>query len=121
MSNFIEDIKHELNITKEWLSGWTVLAYEFVLAIIGLNFLLFFIMSFIVGGDAAGGKIEDGKYYLNMKGHLTEVSEWVFMYSKYHGLSVIWSFLVCLGLPGIFIVIKTSAKRLLTKKARKTR
>jgi len=114
MREFFGDIKREFQTTREWLSDGAVIAYEFVLGLVGLNFLLFSIISFLVGGDAAAGKVEDGKYYLSMKGHLTEVSEWVYTYSNYHGLSVTWSFFICLWLPGIFIVIKAGVKRLLT-------
>ena len=117
MRSFIDDVKKEFQATKEWLSEGAILLYELILSIIGLNFLIFFIITFIVGGDAAGGKIENEKYYLNMKGHLTEVSEWVYIYSKYHGLSVSWSFFIFLGAPGIFIIIKAGVKRLLTRQA----
>jgi hypothetical protein len=53
-----------------------------------LNFLLFFLTSLFIGGDALNGKIEEGHYYVGNHGNYTEVSHIVFTCSKLHGLSV---------------------------------
>jgi len=53
-----------------------------------LNFLLFALVSLCLGGDALNGKVENGHYYLANHGRYTEVSYFVFMYSKIHGTSV---------------------------------
>lgn len=53
-----------------------------------LNFLLFFVIAWLIGGDAVNGKAEGGHYYLANHGQLTEVSYFVYMYSKLHVYSV---------------------------------
>jgi len=53
-----------------------------------LNFFLFFVAAVYLGGDAVNGKIEGGHFYLMSHGRLTEVSEHVFAYSKWHAYSV---------------------------------
>lgn len=63
----------------------------FVLA--WLNAWSFVIVTTCIGGDAAHGKCENGRYYLRMKKHYTEVSRGVWLYSKIHGTSVV------IGLP----------------------
>ena len=112
----VSDLSNEFSSFKKRIPPSWLRAYEIFLSIMAINFVLFFIGSFILGGDAINGHIEDGKYYLRMKEQLTEVSESVFMYSKYHSLSVIWSFSLALGIPGIFIVGKVVLSRFLIKK-----
>lgn len=55
----------------------------------GWNFVLFFIIAVCLGGDALSGGVIDGKYYLSNHGQLTEVSKWIFIYSKIHTLSLL--------------------------------
>jgi hypothetical protein len=45
-----------------------------MIAIGGVNFLAFCAIGIAVGGDAYGGKVEGGRYYLNMNGRFTECS-----------------------------------------------
>lgn len=52
------------------------------------NFVVFFLGALYLGGDAVNGRTVDGHYFLANKGHLTEVSHAVFMYSKCHTLSI---------------------------------
>lgn len=59
-----------------------------IFAVAILNFLLFFLISLFIGGDAFTGKIEDGHYYVGNHGHYTEVSYFVFACSKLHASSV---------------------------------
>ena len=59
-----------------------------VLICVGLaNFLLFSVVAFIIGGNAGGGMIEGGRYYVGTKSHYTQVSHNVFIYSLWHGYS----------------------------------
>lgn|ERR1039457_4608608 len=65
-----------------------------------LNFALFLIGTFYLGGNAVKGKIEAGRYYVwgyhhGTKGY-AEVSHAAFNYSKWHGDSVIvtWPFMI---------------------------
>ena len=53
-----------------------------------VNFAVFWIAAVYLGGDAISGKAVDGHYFLSNHGHLTEVSQAVFTYSKWHVRSV---------------------------------
>jgi hypothetical protein len=64
-------------------------ACEIIFQIAIVNFLLFFVIALIIGGDAVAGKIENGQYYLSNHGQLTEVNFLVFWYSKIHVYSVL--------------------------------
>src|SRR5262245_47828564 len=48
------------------------------------NFVAFWVIGLSLGGSAVGGKVEDGRYYLNLKGRFTEVSHAVYLYSSIH-------------------------------------
>ena len=73
----------------------------FTAVILGvLNLALFVIGTFYLGGNAIKGKIEAGKYYVwgyhrGIKGY-AEVSHTCFVYSEWHGKSVIvtWPFMI---------------------------
>jgi hypothetical protein len=54
-----------------------------------LNFLTFWIISAAIGGDAFNGKYEQGHFYLGSHGALTEVTESLFVYSKWHARSLL--------------------------------
>ena len=69
--------------------------YFVVVLLALLNFFLFEVGSFYIGGDAVNGKVENGKYYVwgyqhhdGVKG-FHEVSRAVFSYSRWHVYSVI--------------------------------
>lgn len=64
-------------------------ACEIVGVVATVNFLLFFVIALIIGGDALNGKEEAGHYYLANHGVLTEVSYFVFTYSKLHAISIL--------------------------------
>ena len=53
-----------------------------------INFAAFYVVALCIGGDAVGGKVEDGKYYVSSHGKYTEVSESVYRYSRLHTYSV---------------------------------
>jgi hypothetical protein len=63
-----------------------LLQFVFVLGIV--NFAAFWIGAVYLGGDAISGRISGGHYFLSSHGHLTQVSESVFTYSKWHARSV---------------------------------
>ena len=81
----------------------------------GINFLIFGALSIYLGGDASMGKVEDGRYYLGLRGHYTEVSQAVFNYSRLHGKTVSWSFFLLLGVPGIYLCARAGYRCLLTR------
>lgn len=58
----------------------------FTLAIV--NFILFFIISLIIGGTAISGFVSDGHYYVKDHGKITETSSFVWYFSKIHSISV---------------------------------
>jgi len=53
-----------------------------------INFLLFFIIGLLIGGDAVNGYAENGHYYLANHGEFKEVNYFIFMYSKIHVYTV---------------------------------
>ena len=71
----------------------------------GLNFLAFIVIDVIIGGDALGGKVNHGHYYLNNHGSFTEVSHGVFVYSTYH------AYLAMFGLLLAFAAARTLGRR----------
>jgi len=114
MKTFTGDLKNEFDNFGSNTPKIVIRTFQFLCSIMGLNFLIFIVGTFIFDGDAINGMEQGGKYYLNMKGNLTEVSELVFLYSKYHSLSVLWSFTIILGSPAVYIMSKVALKRLLT-------
>lgn len=55
-----------------------------------VNFSLFLMVAFIIGGVAALGQTEPGKYYIfENGGKYTEVRYWVYTYSLFHEILVI--------------------------------
>jgi len=64
-----------------------LLQFAFALGIV--NFIAFFAISVMIGGDALNGKIVNGHYFLGSHGHFTEVSANVFDYSAWHARSLI--------------------------------
>ena len=54
-----------------------------------VNFVLFGVISVIIGGDALNGRVEDGHFYLGGGGEDVEVHCFVFVYSKLHAIITI--------------------------------
>ena len=65
------------------------------------NFTIFIIVSLLLGGDAVNGHAENGRYFLDSHGKLTETSHAVFIYSKIHVYSLFVSH--PLAMLGIYI------------------
>lgn len=76
-------------------------AAKIVLFITIFNFGIWGAANSVIHGDAINGKIEDGKYYVAMKGKYTEVSKRIFIYSYVHTWSVILSFPLTIFLMAI--------------------
>ncbi len=53
-----------------------------------LNFLVFVVLALAIGGDALNGHEANGHYYLANHGELTEVCQFVFIYSQVHAMSL---------------------------------
>lgn len=53
-----------------------------------INFLAFFIVTNVVGGDAFNGKIQEGRYFLGYRGTYTEVGRFAYNCSYVHDLSI---------------------------------
>ena len=58
--------------------------YVSVFIIAFVNFIAFWLIAVYLGGDAVNGKIADGHFYLSSHGKLTEVSEALWNYSRWH-------------------------------------
>ena len=61
---------------------------DFLKTLVGVGLAIFVLTWFIwffVGGDASGGRVTRGQYYVNRKGHLIEVSHNAFNYSLWLG------------------------------------
>lgn len=63
------------------------------IAVGAINWSAFGLGSVIIGGDALGTLVEDGRYYVESHGNVTDVSRQVWLYSWYHGTSamVTWA------------------------------
>jgi hypothetical protein len=66
--------------------------FDYVLRTIFLlcifNFAVFWIVAVLIGGDAVNGYQQRGHYFLKSHGTVTEVSQAVFEYSKWHARSL---------------------------------
>ena len=61
---------------------------EVVVAIALGNFLVFFAVAVVIGGDAVNGHAEAGRFFLASHGKLTETTQAVFTYSRLHVYSL---------------------------------
>jgi len=59
-------------------------ATKILFVITVLNFGVWGVLNSVIHGDAVNGKIENGKYYVAMKGKYTAVSRAVYVYSYIH-------------------------------------
>ena len=68
-----------------------------------INFGVWGVINSVIHGDAINGKIENGKYYVAMKGRYTEVSRGVYLYSYIHTCTnfVLFLALILSGLLGM--------------------
>jgi|GEM_PF-2203693 len=58
-------------------------------ALAAINLLSFVLVAAYLGGDALNGYTSNSQYFLDWNGTYTEVSRSVYLYSKWHALSVI--------------------------------
>lgn len=63
--------------------SWTIVAVVCL-----ANFAAFFIAAVVLGGDAINGRAEGGRCFLASHGKLTEVSREIYVYSRYHAISL---------------------------------
>jgi len=61
-----------------------------------LNFSAFWYGSLILGGAAANGKEDGGRFFVGAYGEYTEVTEGVYRYSRFHLLSVLVTNSLCM-------------------------
>src|SRR5262245_25536025 len=57
-----------------------------------VNFIAFLIVLRLIGGDAFSVHAENGLYYLQINGQMSQVSSEVFFYFKTHAISVFITF-----------------------------
>lgn len=64
-----------------------------IVIVIGiLDFILLFLSSIIIGGDAVNGYIQDNTFYVGSHGEYTKVSKLIWYISYYHVISVFITF-----------------------------
>lgn len=76
----------------------------FMIAVV--NFLLFCLISSIMGGDALNGHVRDREFFLGIHGHLTEVSR------RHYVASLIWELATFGGLFGAWLLKRKDRRRL---------
>jgi hypothetical protein len=81
---------------------------KWVSAVWIVNFAAFVLIAAYLGGDALNGYAKDGHYFLAMHGHTFEVSRGVFLYSKWHAISLIASLAILMPLS--YVVKRRSAR-----------
>lgn|SRR5262249_30488002 len=57
-------------------------------AVAWINFVIFFVVATMIGGDAINGKVIGGRYYVAQHSHYTEVTKPVYVYSRFHVYTV---------------------------------
>ncbi len=57
------------------------------------NFAVFVAVAIYIGGDAINGHAQNGRYFLCFHGNCHEVGRALFMYSWWHAISVIVTFI----------------------------
>ena len=53
------------------------------------NFFVFSVVASRIGGNAGDGMVQAGRYYLGVKSHYTQVGQNIYMYSLWHGYSLL--------------------------------
>jgi len=71
------------------------------------NFFAFVFIALYIGGDAINGHVTDGHYFLANHGKYTEVTYNVFLYSRIHAISVIFTHSVCMLVCGFAYLRKS--------------
>jgi hypothetical protein len=74
--------------------GW-VLVGLFVIGIV--NFVVSMLIYHKLGGDAFGGYVKDGHYFVGDHGRYTETTKTVWAYCRYHTMSVIGTHAVAIA------------------------
>lgn len=67
-----------------------------------VNFVVYVVVAGWLGGNAFNGHAEAGHYYLSYRGHLTEVPQGTFEYSRWHTYVLMAHFAVAF-LLGVFV------------------
>jgi hypothetical protein len=67
---------------------------EILASVAAISFFAFLMMSAIINGDASGGRIVAGRYYVANHGGFTEVDHGTFLMSKALGWLVVASFIL---------------------------
>jgi len=69
-----------------------------IIGAVVLNFVSYWIIAVLIGGDAVNGYAENGHYVLMNHGYETKVSRWLFVYSMWHSVVTILSPLALLSI-----------------------
>jgi hypothetical protein len=82
-------------VPKRWYSVGLVLGVA--------NVFAFMIGTVLLGGDALNGHASGGHFFLDDKGHLTEVSRSVFLYSRWHAYSLVVTQPIGIACAGLLV------------------
>lgn len=72
--------------------------WRFFRIAIWVNIIAFMVVQ-LTAGDALTGKLELGRYFLNNRGHLTEVSQATFVAAKFWAWATMLSVIILLWKP----------------------
>jgi hypothetical protein len=107
---------NRLNLSDLWRSGRSARLGITLFVACTVNMAGCAIVASLLGGDAFGGKVESGRYYLGDHDRYTEVNRALYTYSRIHMMSMIGS--LPIGLVG-FALCFAAQNRLLRDLERK--
>ncbi|AOE49522.1 hypothetical protein KS2013_799 [Kangiella sediminilitoris] len=84
---------------------------DFIFLLTFFNGITFLFISVFIGGMAFNGEHSGGKFYLGDSGVLTEVSELVYYYSWFHGLSAVALLLLMIIVGGVNSVLNKHTRQ----------
>jgi len=81
----------------------------------GINFATLFAELAYLGGDAANGKVENGRYFVGEHGHYSEVSQQAYEFNKAHVKAVLFGFPLVMCGSVLLLSWKSSRKPIDTR------
>ncbi len=91
---------------KEREGRWQLWVFIAIMCLTFPNLLVMHGISAWLGGDAWHGKIEAGRYFVDSKGHLTEVSRFAYHVSLYQTYSVFFGYAALFAPYAIYQIVR---------------
>jgi uncharacterized membrane protein YagU involved in acid resistance len=95
----------------DYFSRWLHVVLRIALYTGVLNFVVFWVVDVVLGGDALNGTIVNGQYYLSQNGRLTEVTGTVYYYSYAHAVSVVVTLPIAIVCGIVLQILSRSRER----------